>query len=174
MSEETESTPTRKRRVIHWNPDAGKEQQRSRWTFKRIAAWVIGGPVALLLVAVVVVRGTKLVLGPQTFGGAPASAVAAQPESAAVTFANETKSQFAHETAVKGLAQVAKLPQNHPSQLAQRVGREVFAGLQGTGTNAIKRNALHALVHRGELPTPPREVARRIHEWLRQRFAADA
>lgn len=121
MSEETESTPTRKRRVIHWNPDAGKEQQRSRWTFKRIAAWVIGGPVALLLVAAVVVRGTKLVLGPQTFGGAPASAVAAQPESAAVTFANETKSQFAHETAVKGLAQVAKLPQNHPSQLAQRV-----------------------------------------------------
>jgi hypothetical protein len=37
-----------------------------------------------------------------------------------------------------------------------------------------ERNALHALVHRGELPTPPREVAHRIHEWLRQRFAADA
>ena len=41
----------RKRRVMHWNPDAGKEQQRSRWTLKRVAAWAIGGPIALLLVA---------------------------------------------------------------------------------------------------------------------------
>jgi len=48
------------------------------------------------LIAAVVIRGTKLVLGPQVFGGAAASAVAAQPENAAVTFANETKSQFAH------------------------------------------------------------------------------
>lgn len=122
MPEETESSPTRKRRVIHWNPDAGKELQRSRWTVKRIAAWIVLGPIALLLVAAVVIRGTKLVFGPQVFGGASAAAVvAAPPESAAVTFDNENKAQFAHDKAKAGLAQVAKLPQNHPSQLAQRV-----------------------------------------------------
>lgn len=120
MPDETESSPTRKRRVIHWNPDAGKEQQRSRWTAKRFAAWLIGGPIVLLLVAAVVIRGTKLVLGPQVFGGAPAVA-ATPPESAAVAFANETNAQFAYDNAKKGLAQAAKLPNNHPSQLAQRV-----------------------------------------------------
>ena len=121
MPEETESSPTRKRRVIHWNPDAGKEQQRSRWTLKRIAAWAVGGPIALLLIAAVVIRGTKLVFGPQVFGGAPAVAAPVQPENAAAAFATETKAQFAHDTAVKGIAQIAKLPSNHPSQLPQLV-----------------------------------------------------
>jgi hypothetical protein len=121
MPEETESSPTRKRRVIHWNPDAGKAQQRSRWTLQRIAAWVVVGPVALLLVAAVVIRGAKLVFGPQVFGGAPAAAAPVQPENASAVFATETKAQFAHDTATKGLAQVAKLPQNHPSQLSQLV-----------------------------------------------------
>ena len=121
MPEETESSPTRKRRVIHWNPDAGKEQQRIRWTLKRIAAWAVGGPLALLLIAAVVIRGTKLVFGPQVFGGAPVLTAPVQPENAAAAFATETKAQFAHDTAVKGIAQIAKLPSNHPSQLPQRV-----------------------------------------------------
>jgi hypothetical protein len=121
MPEETESSPTRKRRVIHWNPDAGKEQQRRRWTLRRLAAWVVGGPISLLLVAAVVIRGAKLVFGPQVFGGAPAATAPAQPENAAAAFATETKAQFEHDNAAKGLAQVAKLPQNHPSQLPQLV-----------------------------------------------------
>src|SRR5215207_11333422 len=67
MPEELELNSGKKRRIIHWNPDAGREQVRSKWTWKRILAWSVGGFFGLLLAAGIVIRAAKLVLGPDIF-----------------------------------------------------------------------------------------------------------
>ena len=51
MADETDSSAGKKRRVIHWNPDAGREAQKSRWTWPRIALYTFGGVLGLLIVA---------------------------------------------------------------------------------------------------------------------------
>ena len=67
MAEETELNSAKKRRIIHWNPDAGREQVRTRWTWKRILAWSVGGFFGLLIVAGILIRAAKFVLGPDIF-----------------------------------------------------------------------------------------------------------
>src|SRR4051812_3498798 len=59
MAEENESSSGRKRRVIHWNPDAGREQISRRWMWKRIVGWSVGGFFALLFTAGIVIRVAK-------------------------------------------------------------------------------------------------------------------
>ena len=39
MAEDNEGNTGRKRRIIHWNPDAGKQEERRRWSWPRVAAW---------------------------------------------------------------------------------------------------------------------------------------
>lgn len=126
MAEEIESGSAKKRRVIHWNPDAGREQVRRRWTWKRLLGWTVGGFVGLLLVAAVVIRGAKLVFGPDVFG--PRTAVAAAPvetvADANSAFVNEAKASQAHEIASKSLRELRKMPTDHPIQLEQMVMME--------------------------------------------------
>ena len=67
MAEENEVSGGRKRRIIHWNPDAGKQEERRRWSWPRVAAWTAGVTVGLLLAAGLIIRGIKLVWGPEVF-----------------------------------------------------------------------------------------------------------
>ena len=59
MAEDIDSNSAKKRRIIHWNPDAGREQVSRRWTWKRILAWSVGGFFGLLFTAGIVIRGVK-------------------------------------------------------------------------------------------------------------------
>ncbi len=116
MAEETDSPFGKKHRVIHWNPDAGKEPAKRRWTWKRITLWTVGGFVGLLFVAGGVIRLVKLVK-PQAFQaqavatGTPGSV---DPNAA---FVSQTKAEFAHENVGKALAELRRLPVSHPRQL---------------------------------------------------------
>ena len=60
MAEENETNTGKKRRIIHWNPDAGREQTQRRWTWKRVLAWSVGGFFGLLIVAGIVIRAAKM------------------------------------------------------------------------------------------------------------------
>ncbi len=125
MAEETESSASKKRRVIHWNPDAGREQVRRRWTWKRILGWGLGGFVGLLVVAGIVIRGAKAVFGPEVFSPRPAqSAPAETVASASSAFVNEAKASQAHELASRSLRELRKMPTDHPLQLEQMVSME--------------------------------------------------
>lgn len=122
MAEENEIQAGRKRRVIHWNPDAGREQVNKRWTWKRILLWTVGGFFGLLFAAGGVIRLAKLVLGPDIFG--PRSAqVAGAPsvEAASSAFISQAKAEQAHELAAKALEELKKLPIDHPMQFQQMV-----------------------------------------------------
>lgn len=121
MTDQPESTlsSTKKRRVIHWDPDHGNTTGRSRWTPLRIIGWTVGGIVGLLVVAGVVIRGIKLVLGPDVFQSA--SARIAAPADPGNVFVSESKAELAHETAGKALAELRKLPQDHPSLLQRLI-----------------------------------------------------
>ncbi len=122
MADETDSSTAKKRRVIHWNPEAGRETAQRRWGWKRIAHWSLGGPVALLLVAAVVIRGVKLVLGPQVFqGGSPAASTAPTHDDAKSVFVSQSKAELAHATATKALNELRRLPQDHPVQLQRLI-----------------------------------------------------
>jgi tetratricopeptide (TPR) repeat protein len=118
MPEEIDSnTSGKKRRVIHWNPDAGAAPDRRLWTWKRIVLWSVGGFVGLLLVAGVVIRVAKRVLGPDIFSPhaqtAEADAASKDPSAAFVT---QSKAEFTYENVRKSLAEVRKMPQEHPVQ----------------------------------------------------------
>lgn len=129
MAEEIEFNSAKKRRIIHWNPDAGREQERSRWTWKRILAWSVGGFFGLLLVAGIVIRVAKLVLGPDIF--APrAEAVAGEPsvEDASSAFINRAKAEQMKELASKSLAEIKRIPSDHPVQFQQLVLMEKAMG----------------------------------------------
>src|SRR5687767_14552598 len=106
MSEEIDSG-SKKRRIIHWNPDAGREQQQRRWTWKRIVLWSVGGFFGLLFAAGIVIRVAKLVLGPDIFssrvevaGGEPSVSDANN------AFVNRAKAEQAHELTGKALREV--------------------------------------------------------------------
>ena len=122
MAEQNEPIPSKKRRVIHWNPEAGNEPLKSAWTWKRIVAWSIGGFFGLLFAAGIVIRVTKLVLGPDAFRSRSEIVAGAEtPEAANSGYISETKAEFAHETSAKQLAGLRRLPTDHPVQLQRLI-----------------------------------------------------
>jgi tetratricopeptide (TPR) repeat protein len=138
MADSPESSSGKKRRIIHWNPDAGREQATRRWTWRRIAGWSVGGFFALLVVAGIINRLPKLV-GGQTIsdmivshGAAPAPTGA----DASATFVTQAKAEQAHEMVSKSLLEIRRMPQDHPVQLDQMIFieksfREAEALLEG-------------------------------------------
>ncbi|WP_414664334.1 tetratricopeptide repeat protein [Horticoccus sp. 23ND18S-11] len=122
MAEEIDPNSGKKRRIIHWNPDAGREQVSRRWTWKRILGWTVGGFFGLLLVAAVVIRGAKLVFGPEVFS--PRVATAAPGESVAdanSAFISRAKAEQLHEMVAKSLGELRRMPADHPIQLQQMI-----------------------------------------------------
>ena len=122
MAEQSDPTPGKKRRVIHWNPEAGQEPVKSQWTVKRIIGWSVGGFFGLLFAAGIVIRVTKLVLGPNVFKPrSEMAADAANPADANSGYISETKAAFVHETSAKALAGLRRLPTDHPVQLQRLI-----------------------------------------------------
>lgn len=129
MAEEIDSNSGKKRRIIHWNPDAGREQLRSKWTWKRILAWSVGGFFGVLLVAGIMIRAAKLVLGPDIFKPR-AEAVAGEPNvaDASSAFISRAKAEQMHELASKSLGEIKRIPSDHPVQFQQLVLMEKAMG----------------------------------------------
>lgn len=129
MSEEIESNAGKKRRIIHWNPDAGQEQVSRRWTWKRILAWSVGGFFGLLIVAGILIRGAKLVFGPDIFSG-KSEVVASAPDvnNASTAFISRTKAEQAFELTSKALAELRRIPPDHPLQLQEMILMEKSFG----------------------------------------------
>src|SRR5471030_359685 len=122
MAEQNDPNAGKKRRVIHWNPEADREPTKSAWTWKRILAWSVGGFFGLLFAAGIVIRVAKLMLGPDIFK--PQVEVVAGGTTAAEAnsgYISETKAEFAHETASKELAALRRLPTDHPVQLQRLI-----------------------------------------------------
>ena len=122
MAEEIENSAAKKRRVIHWNPDAGREQNQRRWTWKRILLWSVGSLLGLLVSAGLVIRGIKLVLGPDVFR--PHVAVTTAPETvadASSAFISRAKAEQLHDLALKSLRELRRMPSDHPIQLQQMI-----------------------------------------------------
>jgi tetratricopeptide (TPR) repeat protein len=120
MSEPSDSSTPRKRRVIHWDPDHGKANGGRRWTALRIAGWIVGGGLAALIVAGLVIRGIRLVVGPQFLRPAAVAAPGAETDPS-LAFVSESKATLARETVAKSLTELRRLPQDHPSQLQQLI-----------------------------------------------------
>ncbi len=122
MADEIESSSGKKRRIIHWNPDAGREQAARRWTVKRIAAWTVGGFFVLLFSAAIVIRVAKLVLGPDVFSRGPSVAGGnADPKDPNSVFISQAKAEQLHEMASKQLIALKRLAPDHPVQLEQMI-----------------------------------------------------
>ncbi len=122
MAEENENSAGKKRRVIHWNPDAGREQVHRRWTWKRIVLWSVGGFFGLLFAAGIVIRVAKLVLGPDIFSPrAEATAGTPNVEDASTAFISRAKAEQAHELTSKALGELRKIAPDHPVQFQQMV-----------------------------------------------------
>lgn len=123
MADENESSSSgKKRRIIHWNPEAGRETAQRRWTLKRLLLWSVGGFFGLLLTASVVIRVAKLVLGPQIFQPSEAVVVSAQTHGDANTaFVSQSKAELAHATATKALNELRRSPHDHPVQLQRLI-----------------------------------------------------
>jgi tetratricopeptide (TPR) repeat protein len=121
MSEEQDSA-AKKRRVIHWNPDAGREQVSRRWTWKRILLWSVGGFFGLLFAAGILIRGAKMVFGPDIFG--PRSEAVAGVQNVAEAnsaFISQAKAEQAHELTSKSMTELRKIPADHPVQLQKMI-----------------------------------------------------
>jgi len=129
MAEENESNSSKKRRIIHWNPDAGREQVHKRWTLKRILLWSVGGFFGLLIAAGIMIRVAKLVLGPDIFKPR-AEVVAGGPsvEDASSAFVSRAKAEQMQEMASKSLAEIKRIPSDHPVQFQQLVLMEKALG----------------------------------------------
>lgn len=121
MAEEPDHTNGRKRRVIHWNPDAGREQEARTWTWKRVLLWSVGGFFGLLFAAGLVIRGVKLVFGPDVFSPKVAVAGAPTVADASSAFISQAKAEQSHELTSKALEELKKLPVDHPMQFQQMV-----------------------------------------------------
>jgi tetratricopeptide (TPR) repeat protein len=124
MSEENESNAAKKRRIIHWNPDAGREQLTRQWTWKRILAWSIGGFFGLLFAAGIVIRAAKFVLGPDIFESRVNVAAGPNVADANSAFISQAKAEQIHELAAKALREVRRIPADHPAQLEQMIMME--------------------------------------------------
>jgi tetratricopeptide (TPR) repeat protein len=129
MAEENESNSSKKRRIIHWNPDAGREQVHKRWTLKRILLWSVGGFFGVLFAAGIMIRVAKLVLGPDIFKPR-AEVVAGGPsvEDANSAFVSRAKAEQMQEMASKSLAEIKRIPSDHPVQFQQLVLMEKALG----------------------------------------------
>ncbi len=122
MADENDSSSGKKRRIIHWNPEAGRETQQRKWGWLRLVLWTVGGGFGLLLVAGVVIRLAKLVLGPQVFqSGDAVVATAPTHDDANTAFVSQSKAELAHATATKALNELRRLPQDHPIQLQRLI-----------------------------------------------------
>jgi tetratricopeptide (TPR) repeat protein len=121
MSEQTDPTPVKKRRVIHWDPEHGRATGKRRWTPLRILAWAVGGPLALLVMAGMVIRGIRMVVGPEFLRPTATAVVAAGENDASSAFVTESKASLARENVAKALAELRRMPQDHPSQLQQLI-----------------------------------------------------
>jgi tetratricopeptide (TPR) repeat protein len=130
MAEDNETNSVKKRRIIHWNPDAGREQAQRRWTWKRILAWSVGGFFGLLVAAGLVIRGVKLVFGPDVFSPQTQVAAAEGPDinDANAVFVSQTKAEQSHQLASKTLAQLRRMPADHPALLQQMILMEKSFG----------------------------------------------
>ncbi len=125
MAEENDPNSVKKRRIIHWNPDAGREQARTSWTWKRILAWSVGGFFGLLIAAGLVIRGIKLVFGPEVF--TPRSEVVAPGQTVAdanAEFLSRTKAEQLRDMATKALGELRRMPSDHPRQIQDMVRME--------------------------------------------------
>lgn len=132
MSEHTDASPAKKRRVIHWDPEHGQAAGKRHWTVLRIAAWSVGGVLGLLVLAGLVIRGARVIIGPQFLRPAAAAEVASS-ESAGSAFVSESKAQLARENVAKALAELRRMPQDHPNQLQQLILIEkAFLGADAT------------------------------------------
>src|SRR5687768_6192533 len=123
MSEDNGSTPGKKHRVIHWNPDTGVAPDRRRWSWQRIVLWSVGGFFALLFTAGIVIRVIKLV-APDVFSSQAQLAgadEAADRDDPNATFITQSKAEFAYEKASKALADLRRIPQDHPVQTEKLV-----------------------------------------------------
>lgn len=122
MAEELESNSAKKRRIIHWNPDAGRELERRRWTWKRILAWTVGGFFGLLIAAGIVIRLAKLVWGPDIFSPRITANAGGQTVADANTaFISQAKAEQLHEMVAKSLGELRRMPADHPVQLQQMI-----------------------------------------------------
>ena len=122
MADDTEAPTGKKRRIIHWNPEAGRETAQRRWTWKRVLLWTVGGFFGLLLTAAVVIRAAKLVLGPEIFQSVGSVAASAPThEDANTAFVSQSKAELARATAAKALNELRRLPQDHPVQLQRLI-----------------------------------------------------
>ena len=122
MAEEIESNSGKKRRIIHWNPDAGNEQVRRKWTLKRILLWSVGGFFGVLFTAAIVIRGAKLVFGPEIFEPKSAqSAAGPTVADANSAFISQAKAEQLHEIVAKALNELRRMPADHPMQLQQMI-----------------------------------------------------
>jgi len=116
MAEEIEPTPGKKRRIIHWNPDADANRASRQWTWKRIVAWSVGpGFFGLLIAAGIVIRVAKLVLGPDIFKPR-AELVAGSPSASDqnIAFISQAKSGTGARFASKSLVNLRRMPPDHP------------------------------------------------------------
>lgn len=123
MSEPTDNTSAKKRRVIHWDTDQGPETNRRKWTPLRILAWAAGGLVGLLLAAGLVIRGVRLVIGEDKFRAAQI-AMTGDAAAASESFVSQSKAELARDTALKAKTELRKLPTDHPAQLQKLIGIE--------------------------------------------------
>lgn len=145
MSEKPEASTAKKRRIIHWDPDHGNTAGKRRWTLPRILAWSVGGFVGVLLVAGVVIRGIKLVFGPQIFQNVVATSSGGTAEDAGNSFVSQSKAELARESASKALADLRRLPQDHPTLLQRLIAIET--AFRGGNDLLSSREYSSAYVH---------------------------
>ena len=122
MAEQSDPTSGKKRRVIHWNPEADRAPVKRRWSWRRVLAWTVGGMCGLLLAGRIGVEITKAIAGPNVFKSrAEVAANAPTAVDANLGYISETKAEFAHEIAAKALAEIRRLPRDHPVQLQRLI-----------------------------------------------------
>jgi tetratricopeptide (TPR) repeat protein len=121
MSDQPDPTTVKKpRRIIHWDPEHGRVVGQRRWTALRILGWATGGFLGLLLAAGLVIRGIRLVVGPE-FLQTTSSITPGTAEIPGDAFVSESKASLARETAAKTLGELRRLPHGHPALLQRLI-----------------------------------------------------
>lgn len=124
MAAENELAPTKKHKIIHWDPGSGGPLPKKRWTLWRALKWTLGVTVCLLLTAAIVIRVVKLVLGPEVFQmmvSGKTGAASADAEDPGSIFVTQSKAELAHETVGKSLAELRRMPLDHPVQMQKLI-----------------------------------------------------
>ncbi len=124
MAEDIDPNTAKKRRIIHWNPEAGREQVSRRWTWKRIVLWTVVGFFGLLFSAGIVIRVVKRVR-PDLFESVTQVAAPGQTVADAKTaFISRAKAEQLHEMVSKALNGLRRMPADHPRQREQMIFME--------------------------------------------------